>query len=75
MANPPENFLTGALDPLQSKTLFLPAPGKLGVLVSQRGRRRAAEPLQFASAAAALAWCVKHRVNLVFFHNSIAEAN
>jgi len=70
MANPPEKSLAGGFDPLQSKTLFLPAPGKLGVLVSKRGRRRAAEPMQFPSAAAALTWCQAQRVNLVFFHST-----
>ena len=74
MANPPPDPLAGFDPSFQTETLFLPAPGTSGVLVTKRRGRRAAVPRQFASAAAALSWCQARRVNLVFFHNA-AQVN
>ena len=74
MANLPPDLLSGFDPSGQTETLFLPAPGKTGMLVSKRRGRRAAEPLQFRSAAAALAWCQQRRVNLVYFH-TVAPGN
>jgi hypothetical protein len=74
MAKPPPDPLAGFDPAFQSPTLFLPAPGKSGILVKKLRGRRAAEPLQFPSAAAALQWCQRRRVNLVYFHSS-AQGN
>jgi hypothetical protein len=67
MANLPPKIVLPTAPFSQSKTLFLPSPGKAGILVEQRGRRRAATPMQFTSSKAALAWCEHHRANLVYY--------
>lgn len=59
----------------QSKTLFLPAPGRLGFLVTRKGRRHSAVPMRFASAHAALTWCDSHRAAMVYFFGESAKAN
>lgn len=59
----------------QSKTLYLPSPGKAGLLVELRGRRRAATPMQFPGSKAALAWCERERINLVFYFGPSPAAN
>jgi len=59
----------------QSQTLFLPFPGQAGVLVRQRRGKRTAKPLQFPSSVAALAWCEKHRTNLVYFFGVVPSLN
>ena len=46
-------------------TLFLPATGGPGIIVRRQGGRRTAKPRPFPSPAAALAWCLTHRTNLV----------
>ena len=71
---PPENI--SAFEPFsQRKTLFLPAPGTAGILVETvKGRQRSRE-LQFSGPEAALAWCIEHRGNLVFFHNEEPSKN
>ncbi len=71
---PPQNI--PAFEPFsQRKTLFLPAPGRVGVLVETVNGRRRSRNKKFTSAAAALAWCIKHRGNLVFFCNDDPAQN
>ena len=66
MANLPPHFLPDFSASAQSQTLFLPAPGKQGILATmttpptQKKRR-------FANPGAALAYCEKHQVNFVYF--------
>lgn len=69
MAHLPPDPLSNLPPFSQARTLFLPAePGTVGVLVVQRGRRTTATSRRFSGGAtAALAWCVKERVNLVCF--------
>jgi hypothetical protein len=66
MANLPPNSLPDFDAVAQSKTLFLPAPGTLGVVVAMSVRLSRKER-RFANVGAALAWCEKHRINLVYF--------
>jgi hypothetical protein len=73
MANPPPDPLAGFDPSGQTETLFLPAPGKLGILVSKRRGRRTARELPFTGAAAALRWCQRRRVNLVYFHSQASR--
>lgn len=59
-----------------SRTLFLPAPGTEGILITQRnGRDAAEERREFGSATAAISWCLESRVNLVFYFDSIPSQN
>jgi hypothetical protein len=56
-------------DPVsQPKTLFLAAPGRLGVLVIRRGRGFQRRNKRFLDAHAALDWCIAKRIGLVLFH-------
>ena len=66
MAKSPRNSLPHFGGSSQTKTLYLPAPGKLGVVVKMFPTPSKSER-RFENAAAALAWCEKERVNLVYF--------
>jgi hypothetical protein len=60
-----------AFDPFsQPKTLFLPAPGELGFLVERKGVQFKAREKKFAGPEAALAWCIKYRVGLVYYFST-----
>ncbi len=74
MAQTPSNSLPEFNPLAQSQTLFLPAPGILGLLVkmSPKPSRR---PKKFENAAAALAWCERERINLVFWYPDEAARN
>lgn len=72
MAKLPPNFLPGFNAVAQSKTLFLPAPGTHGVLVAMAAQPRR-KTRRFANASAALAWCEKHRINLVYFFPVVTQ--
>lgn len=59
-----------------TQTLFLPAPGTNGVLVTQQAGRDPAEELrEFSGPTAAIEWCLSARVNLVFFFESVPSQN
>lgn len=74
MAHIPKGGLTAPTP--GSRTLFLPAPGVLGILVTERaGRATAEEQREFSSATAAISWCLESRVNLVFYFESIPSQN
>ncbi|MDB6122747.1 MAG: hypothetical protein JWQ71_1740 [Pedosphaera sp.] len=67
MAHLPSKFLS-ALDPFsQQQTLFLPAPGNEGVLLTKKGKTFKSHRKKFTDSQAALAWCEKTRTGLVFF--------
>ena len=73
MAKSPQNSLPFFGGVSQTKTLFLPAPGTLGVLVKMFPKPSKTER-SFENAAAAMAWCELERVNLVyFFPNEVAQ--
>lgn len=74
MAKPPQKPLPDSHGFAQSKTLYLPAPGKLGVLVKMSPTPSQSER-EFKNAAAALAWCEKERINLVYFFPNEAARN
>lgn len=67
MAHLPPGFLADLAPFSQPKTLFLPAPGTLGILVTHRAGRFTSKAKRFASPRAALAWCLSHRAALVFW--------
>ena len=67
MAHLPPKTVAGYDPASQRQTLFLPAPGKQGILVTQHRRRKAAKAMQFADSHAALTWCEEHRAGLVYF--------
>lgn len=67
MAHLPLKIVAGYDPSSQRQTLFLPAPGKHGILVTQHRRRTTAKALRFASSHAALTWCEEHRAGLVYF--------
>jgi len=50
----------------QSKTLFLPAPGELGTLVTLARGKHSARVMRFKGPHAALDWCLTNRAGLVF---------
>lgn len=52
----------------QPKTLFLPAPGRAGVLMQRAGSRYRSRAVKFSGPEAALAWCLKNQAGLVFFY-------
>jgi hypothetical protein len=56
------------------KTLFLTSPGTVGVLVEQRNGQQRERNKSFADPAAALAWCLAHQVNFVFFYSDADAA-
>ena len=63
---PPKNL--PAFEPYsQPKTLFLPAPGQLGFLIERQGEQFKASEKKFKGPEAALAWCIRCRVGLVFY--------
>ncbi len=66
MAKSPQNSLPFFGGVSQTKTLFVPAPGKLGVLVKMFPKPTKSER-SFENAATALAWCEQERINLVYF--------
>jgi len=75
MAHLPPKFLPG-LDPFsQPKTLFLPAPGTDGFLVTRRGKGFSSKAKRFADAHAALDWCQKHCASLIFWPVADAARN
>ena len=49
-----------------SRTLLLPAPGRVGVLVEGGKGRMREQPMPFADAHAALTWCQAQGVTLVY---------
>ncbi len=67
MADLPPKTVAGYDPASQRQTLFLPAPGKQGILVTHRRRRTTAKAMRFAGSQAALTWCEKHRAGLVYF--------
>ena len=48
------------------KTLFICAPGVAGVLVETTSRRRRKVAMQFADTHAALDWCEKTGVSMIY---------
>jgi len=66
MAHLPQKQLPEFDPRAQAKTLFLPAPGTVGTLVVMTPRP-SKKTRRFPNAGAALAWCERNRVNLVFF--------
>jgi hypothetical protein len=67
MAHLPRELL--GVDPFaQPKTLFLPAPGTRGILVTRSGSRFRSQIKRFEGPQAALTWCIDHQVGLVFWH-------
>jgi hypothetical protein len=67
MAHSPPKFIPG-VDPFsQPKTLFLPAPGKVGILVTRTAKSMRSRPKRFMNAHAALAWCQENSAALVFY--------
>lgn len=53
--------------PLPSaKTVFLPAPGTLAIIVTRKGNRQRQRRRKFKDAHAALSWCIKHEAALVY---------
>ena len=63
----------------QSKTLYLPAPKKgapaKGILLTPHGVSYRESVKQFADAHAALTWCERHEVALIFWHVPNPAAN
>ena len=74
MAKSPQKLLPNSGGFAQSQTLYLPAPGTLGVLVKLSPKPSSSER-KFASAAAALAWCEQERINLVYFFPNESARN
>jgi len=66
MAHLPLKTVAGYDPASQRQTLFLPAPGKRGILVTQHRRRTTAKAMRFASSRAALTWCEDHHASLVY---------
>ncbi|HEV2452761.1 MAG TPA: hypothetical protein VGY98_00775 [Verrucomicrobiae bacterium] len=57
-----------AFEPLsQRKTIFLPAPGREGILVEILAGRRRARNCKFAGRHVGAACCLKYPSDLVFF--------
>lgn len=48
------------------RTLLLSAPGRAGVLVSNDAGRLRGKPMPFSSAHAALSWCERECVTLIY---------
>jgi hypothetical protein len=67
MADLPLKTVAGYDPASQRQTLFLPAPGRQGILITYRRRRTTAKPMQFAGSHAALTWCEEHRAGFVYF--------
>lgn len=49
-----------------ARTLLLSAPGRAGVLVTERDGRMSEQPMPFADAHAALSWCEAQGVTLIY---------
>lgn len=75
MAQPPPQSVPDFAGFPQSKTLFISAPVKVGVLLTPRGRSYRKTELPFASATAALAWCEAHGASLVYINAADPAAN
>ncbi len=50
----------------QGKTVFLPAPGKKGIVVTNRNGRRRSKPVRFNGPHAALDWAIANAAMLVY---------
>jgi hypothetical protein len=70
MAHSPLKIVAGFNPAPQSQTLFLPAPGKRGILVTHRRGRTTAKVMQFPCSHAALTWCERRRAGLVYYFDA-----
>lgn len=66
MSHPHGKFI-GAEQFGQSKILFLQSPGRTGVLVSSVKSKQKQQMLHFKNGQAAIEWCDKHRVMMLYF--------
>jgi hypothetical protein len=66
MAQSPQKSLSDFTPDAQRKTLFLPAPGMLGVIV-QMDPKPSRRERRFLGPDDALRWCLANRVNLFYF--------
>jgi hypothetical protein len=58
----------------QTEILFLQSPGRVGVLVSSKGKRKQ-KTMQFKNGQAAIQWCDAHRVMMLYFPAADPAAN
>jgi hypothetical protein len=70
----PQGYPIGAASFGQTKTLFLQAPGRTGVLITT-AKRRSQKAMRFKDAHAALDWCESHGALLLYFPKPNLSAN
>jgi hypothetical protein len=58
-----------------SRTLFLPAPGQRGMLVTHARGRMRKKVMKFPDAQAALAWCEEHGAGFVYWPVQTVQRN
>jgi hypothetical protein len=75
MAHLPSENVSNFAPFSQRKTLFLPAPGTQGLLVTRVGERFKTRAMKFRDAHAALTWCEKHRAGLVYYFGADPASN
>lgn len=75
MAHSPQKTVPSPDPFAHSKTLFLPAPGREGVLIERTASGIRSRKKTFADAHAALTWCQQHSAGLVFYFGAVPMLN
>jgi hypothetical protein len=75
MAHLPHNTVSNFAPFSQRQTLFLPAPGIQGLLVTRTADSFKTRAMKFKNAQAALTWCEQHRAGLVYYFGADPAAN